>query len=530
LKPPNVLVPTVLALAAVAPACGSDTSSSSSAPAANDGASPPTAIEDQEAGSDSPFKATDGNTASASDGANVDAPTSPVINPNAFYVSPSGSDGNAGTLAAPFKTLTQAKAAMRASSTNKTAYLRSGTYPLSATLSLGVADNGETWQTYPSDPVDSAVLDGGSAQGVNGIVINGGSNITIAGMTFQNVDVYGVGIHGGMSDSGGCCGPVEFTATGKASGNTVVNNLIHDVLNTTKIYANSAGIEAFEDIPQTTIANNAVFRSAVMGIKTGSQTTGGIDDLLIANNVVYEQGTQTDSGNNGDTGAIYVQTYNGATPSNLSNNIRIENNFMRDWCGGRGVYLDNNTENVSVTGNVIGPPMASCLGNALGVPAALFFDSAMNSSVSGNIIDLGASARLYVAAMDNYPNGDQTSGNAITSNIIICNFPSSNATTTGGWGQGGSGAYAGNGSGPETIRNNVYFNYGGGAAATSANGTGNGDTNPVTEDPQISGWSYAIAAQSPVYAAPVSFPPIKAGWGPPGYVLPQSGTAPSSPH
>ena len=104
-----------------------------------------------------------------------------------------------GTMAA---SLLPAELAWAQSSTSKPAVS-----PLMATLSLAAADDGETWQTYPHDAVDSAVIDGGGAHGVNGIVINGGSNITIAGLTFQNVDVYGVGIHGGMSDSGGCCGP-----------------------------------------------------------------------------------------------------------------------------------------------------------------------------------------------------------------------------------------------------------------------------------------------------------------------------------
>jgi hypothetical protein len=39
-----------------------------------------------------------------------------------------------------------------------------------------------------------------------------------------------------------------------------------------------------------------------------------------------------------------------------------------------------------------------------------------------------------------------------------------------------------------------------------------------------------MSPTSPVLAAPVSFPGLMGGWGPPGYVLPETGTAPSCPH
>jgi hypothetical protein len=63
-----------------------------------------------------------------------------------FYVSPSGSDSNAGTITAPFLTITAAQTAVRALSASMTGdiivYLRAGVYSLSAPLAFGTQDSG----------------------------------------------------------------------------------------------------------------------------------------------------------------------------------------------------------------------------------------------------------------------------------------------------------------------------------------------------------------------------------------------------
>ncbi len=87
-------------------------------------------------------------------------------------------------------------------------------------------------------------------------------------------------------------------------------------------------------------------------------------------------------------------------------------------------------------------------------------------------------------------------------------------------------AYAGN-AGSYTITNNAYWNYGSGSIYT--NGSVKNDANPTTEDPQLSCWAVQVLAGSPVFNSPVSFPDITGGWGPPGFVVPQTGTAPSWP-
>jgi hypothetical protein len=71
------------------------------------------------------------------------------------------------------------------------------------------------------------------------------------------------------------------------------------------------------------------------------------------------------------------------------------------------------------------------------------------------------------------------------------------------------------------VNNNLYWNYASGGSIFS-NGNLVSDSNPIHQDPQISGYLYTVSASSPVYNAPVNFPHIVGGWGPPGFVIPSS--------
>ena len=65
-----------------------------------------------------------------------------------FYVSPDGNDSNAGTLEAPFKTITKARDTVRAyiatgMSENVTVYIRGGSYYLETPLTFSSDDSGK---------------------------------------------------------------------------------------------------------------------------------------------------------------------------------------------------------------------------------------------------------------------------------------------------------------------------------------------------------------------------------------------------
>ena len=82
-------------------------------------------------------------------------------NPIEFYVDVTGNDSNQGTLEAPFKTIEQAKNAIRALSEqqrqkNINVYLRAGTHTLSETIVFELEDSGAdktkiTYQAYQNE-------------------------------------------------------------------------------------------------------------------------------------------------------------------------------------------------------------------------------------------------------------------------------------------------------------------------------------------------------------------------------------------
>ena len=87
-----------------------------------------------------------------------------------FYVSPSGNDGNPGTISAPFRTLDQARNAVRAlprplPSGGAAVFLRSGTYWRTSTFFLTPADSGtpDAPIVYASYPGETAVISTGTA-------------------------------------------------------------------------------------------------------------------------------------------------------------------------------------------------------------------------------------------------------------------------------------------------------------------------------------------------------------------------------
>jgi len=444
-----------------------------------------------------------------------------------FYVATNGSDSNPGTLTAPFATLGKAQQAMRASGTIMTTYIRAGTYspaafhpggsnPNSYALYLTSADNGETWSYYPPDGVNAAIINGGASAYNNGIeigiAIDGGSNITINGLQLEYFGWMGIGVHGGQGEYA-----VFPVSVGQAAKNVIENNIVHDLYaDDTNVQYNTAGIVTYINAPGTVITNNVVYNEYGMGIRgtTGNTGSGGnFANYTVSNNVVYNSNTHAQ-----DAGCVYYQD-----PDDKSTGIVIKNNYVHD-CGagaGKGIYLDDGAANVTVSGNVIFGQMQFCTS----------YHEGSNTAITNNICDLGTSSSEYpwFQQLSNTTEGLQ-SGDSFMNNIVIS-------------GGSGGGYCTGNPYPLQNlvdVRNNAYWSYTGSSISTTCVGNKslgcNSDAYPTKENPQLSGWTYAIASGSLVYNVPVNFPKQPSNWaqpgfwGPPGYVIPQTGTPPSSPH
>lgn len=449
---------------------------------------------------------------------------------NGFYVAPNGNDNSPGTLAQPFATLGKAQSAMRASSSIKTTYIRAGLYkPLavekascmngdksSASVDLHGVDSGETWSYYPPDGFNSAILDGQSTVGHSGR--NGGgngtgcafsgykpSNIKIIGLQFQNYLYSAFWVN---------------TGTGLA----FVENIVHNLT----AAAWGAGAVSMMCAPGTVIKNNYIYDVAYTGteLETRADCPGGISGDVVSGNIIENSCTWPatpgfgNDQNGGDCGAIYFDD----KISPASTEIQVENNYIRDvnvsskgagdngkngkgGCCAIGVYLDDGTSNVAVTGNVIGGIASSCF----------HLHGGDNNSITNNICDLANSEYQSIAIYQQSKAQHEMSGNSFTNNIVISASKS------------GSSGFVGYQSPPNpiAISNNVYFNCSGPKLKSTGTGGVGSDSSPVFQNPLVTGWTYDISEESPANKDPISFQKIKGDWGPPNLHFPQQGTPPS---
>lgn len=282
----------------------------------------------------------------------------------------------------------------------------------------------------------------------------------------------------------------------------------------------------------TNILNNVLYNGSTCGICISGQynDTRSFSNTTISGNVILNVNSNA---GNGDSPAIGI-----AYGWNIATNINVTNNYIRD-CG-INANKDYCIYDTGSAANIIGNVIA---GSASGM---IFYQSNNNMVVSGNIIDLGST--LGNQAIIDYqflgsPIALEMSGNTFTGNIIIVG-----GSAGGGNGYQILGSLTGCSptsacSSPD-IEHNMYYSYGSstivytgwpannlGSLAPLPNGSCCGDPLAVTgQDPLLSGWTYRLASNSPAYSSPVNFTAIPGNWGPPGYVIPQTGTAPSFPH
>lgn len=447
-----------------------------------------------------------------------------------YYVATNGSDSNAGTLAAPFATLGKCQSAMQGSST-KTCYLRGGSYTSSNyngsgcppygvnAIYLDTADSGETWSYYPSDGVDTAVLNGNTQFGFCILGNNGvTSNITINGLKFT-------GWTGGAIELGG-------VGSHNVTGTTIENNIVTgNSLNGTQY----SGFNVIGAVPNTTVANNYCYNLVNMCVGANDLNNGstyflgGLNNLTIKNNIAIN----VCSGNT-DCGAYYIEDLGDGSANNFSTSIQIINNYCNNVSnngaeGNQCIYFDNAASNTTVEGNVLGPGMGN---------SCLQMHGSMNITVKYNICDMKTGSYVFYqpnCAAVNGPNiGLSTSmaNNFWQTNIMVGNS-SGTAGGNGYWNVNGgnnpSNTYTycnspyGNPSGGTssppnnlTVSGNEYHNYGSGGITTGGTGGAGGDSSPINANPGITCWKANISSPPSGWVA------LPQSWGPLGAINPAS--------
>jgi hypothetical protein len=455
----------------------------------------------------------------------VDATTLPT----GFYVATNGNDNNPGTLSEPFQTLARAQKAMKASSSIKTTYVRAGTYKpavgkgcnfgAGASIYLTATDEGETWSYYPPDGYNSAILDGQSSVGNSGGNGGNGTGCAFSLSSVSNITIIGLQIENYL-----------YSAFSIDVGNNLKfnDNVVHNI---TAARWGSGAVSTM-CAPGMQIKNNYMYNLAytALELETGNSCNSGISNIVVSGNVFINTCTWpavTGFGNDqngGDCGAIYMHDGSGS-----STGIQVVNNYIRDvnasskgagdygtdgknGCCATGVYLDTGTHNVTIKGNIIAGMMSACA--QLNYP--------VNVPMTGNICDLSADSGYQSIVIYGRGKDEPSSmlGNTFEHNIVI--------SASSGTGAGYYGATKT--PNPMNITDNVYHNYEGSTIKSTGNWAVGSDSDPVNINPQLSGWTYGIASGSAALDTPTSFAKIAGGWGPPGFVIPHTGTAPSCPH
>ncbi len=289
-------------------------------------------------------------------------PRMPQSTGQAFYVSPSGSDGNSGTISAPWQTLQKAFDALQP---GQTAYLRAGTY--GAFCSASTFSRAGT----PSAPItvrgyqgERAVIHGqvrlpgqyfrlshvvveGPSCGTWGATSQQGENLvlmdvgTSAHIEVSHSEIFHGGWHAGIAaggdtiyvlnnyihDNGGFNDPGQWNTSHAiywhdGTGGVVANNILEHnrakglsarysgnhvlVINNTVVGNGRSGMDIAESTHDWTFANNVVMNNGNVaggvGINTGG-SSGNATNVEI-NNVFWNNGTSGDS--HWDTNATII--------------------------------------------------------------------------------------------------------------------------------------------------------------------------------------------------------------------------------
>jgi parallel beta-helix repeat protein len=400
-----------------------------------------------------------------------------------LLATPSGADG-------PFKTLAAVQNAMRASSTNKTATIETGTYSIASNLVFTSSDDGETWLASSGETV---ILDGGGTGYISGTA----TTFTFEGFTIQHtgsspdgqalhwsgagpstfrwntfvscaVNCFGGQMSGTTFDSntttgagtGGFHGAVVFWYG--ASGNQITHNLIQN--------SNEMGI-SIQDGPSDPVTNNNI----------------------IDRNIVTNACTATS-----DCGGIYIFEANHAgTGNQITNNIvSLVGGSSWTTTAGKAIYLDDEVSNIVVTGNV-------CWRCG---EWAVQIHGGDHVTMENNIFDLssaGTQLGLYQKSAA-YPDYGMAA-NLFEHNLIYSatSFPSSL------WQVGISGTDA-----LPTDTTNLYFS----ANSSSIPNTNIVDVNRILANPQFTNPSvgdYSMPSNSPAFTS-AGFQPLPTDQGPVG--------------
>jgi hypothetical protein len=281
------------------------------------------------------------------------APPPVVAQTSTYYVSTSGDDSNAGTLASPWRTIQHA-ANMAAA--GDTVYVRAGAYNEIVTMQTsGTSLAPIVFSSYPGE---LAIVDGTGLSIPNGVsglfTIQNLDNITIEGFEVRNFT-------SSTKDE-----PIGIYITGADNNIQILNNHIHGIAATAPgCNAEALGIAVYGSSAPASINNLVVSGNEVDHLTTGCSESvtldGNVENFKVTNNLIH------DNDNIGiDVAGFYGvapnQSYDQARNGEISGNTvyNITSNYNPGYgtplpnnsYGADGIYIDGGTQ-VTIERNLV---------------------------------------------------------------------------------------------------------------------------------------------------------------------------------
>jgi len=366
-------------------------------------------------------------------------------------------------------------------------------------MQFNSADNGEQWSAYSGETV---TLDGARTGGIN---INGGSNIGFNGFTFQNLGGSGIYVSVGNNLS---ITRNTFSGCNQAciAGGGITNSTISDNTMNGQSDPTAWTIHMWSGSSNNQITHNLIQNTQGGGISFAADVIGP----AMNNNVVDRNILQNIATNAMDSGAIYIfdrshSSFGNRITNNLIKNVGNGTGYATNWT--KAIYLDDQTSNVMVSGNIC----KNC-GNW-----AWCIHGGDHNTLVNNIWDISAGGNplgLYQATdsalhLTAYGMGN----NVFQKNIVYFSGPVP------------SNLYQVNTTPSEALpatSQNLYYAANG---ARVPNGEVIIDSNPVYADPQFaqpSAANYSMPSSSPAYTQ-IGFQPLVTDQGPTGAAPPSGG-------
>ena len=258
---------------------------------------------------------------------------------SAFYVSPSGNDANAGTLASPWKTGTKAG---NSATPGSTVYFRAGTY---GQFDINVSGNSSAgYITFTNYPGETAIVDG---TGYTGSFDHG----LIHCLDRSYIKIVGFEVRNGSSTSSSF-GPVGIfvqSFSNAGSNIQVLSNYVHNITNTAASNGNAHGILVRGEDAAHVLNNITVSGNQIANCKTGWSenltVSGNVQTFTVSNNTVHDNnniGIDCTGGYSGVAGG--AQARNGTVSGNTVYNCSTLSNPYYNTYTCAGLYVDGGTQ------------------------------------------------------------------------------------------------------------------------------------------------------------------------------------------